>query len=766
MMKTHNKSLLALILLGLFGLSACGSDGKDGADGAPGTPGADGQDGQDGQPAGVVVSTIYQAGDVSFTIDPADNTLAGSNTFALKFQVSAKDQAGQEKPLSGLNQVAIYSVTAMSNATSDGPSVYWQNNAKAAGNGTSMYCTLDGTYSSRGTTGDACTLVEDPANPGTYTGTWEHDGSAPIMYADDDLSAPHRIMLRVYNLKDADGNSISGKVLSTPLDYIPATGETVDTTGKDTVADAACKQCHGESTTTGNIANIGAHGNYQSVKNCIACHNPATQPSAEDAAEGYVFDLPAMIHRIHGGEHLAALAQYGFKQAEEWAEIAYPSPLDNCTKCHSTDEGKTTWKDEPTRVSCGGCHSNINFATGEGHSDFNLAQADDAQCVACHGTGALSPMEAHKVGERAEYASLVNIDFTGASVAGDAGAKVLTVTADVMVNGALSSDLSVLGVTNTLMGNVDSKGEIHRWGSRPALTSGNFDAGTGKLTLTQSISDAQAMGTLYVGTEATFCVDKTGKAATCDEKADLAYGNPVASVHGRDVFSTAIGVTTQTKFFDLDTAAADDEGVPARFTVPERITVAESKCEACHTSLDITKGASHGVYTFDQCMDCHNNDYAGSYHPNAVYKDADGNAVSSGVTFTNRDLVTVTHRFHSGNFDVIEGIYKDAKGNVMGYPGVSNDCSACHKEGATFFAADGGLTSGKRAIAVTGGFISPVAESCRSCHTSDAALAHFQSNGATTTDAPDTTADLPVESCATCHAEGKSFGIDKFHTIK
>ena len=136
------------------------------------------------------------------------------------------------------------------------------------------------------------------------------------------------------------------------------------------------------------------------------------------------------------------------------------------------------------------------------------------------------------------------------------------------------------------------------------------------------------------------------------------------------------------------------------------------------------------------------------------------------MTFNNKDLFTVAHRFHSGNFGVVEGIFRDANGALFGYPSPETDCTACHKDGAKLFATDGGLTSGKRSIKVGSNYISPVAESCRTCHAhSDAAaVAHFVSNGATVEGVNATTSsNLPVESCATCHAEGKTYGIDKVH---
>ncbi|WP_052074722.1 OmcA/MtrC family decaheme c-type cytochrome [Shewanella mangrovi] len=708
-MKNHNMSLLALILSGMLALTACGDDGKDGADGVNGVDGTNGVDGQDGLNAGEVISTAYKAGDVSFTIDPAENTLAGSDAFVLKFSVTAANQVGDAKPLTGLDQVRVYSATAVTNTTDDGPSIYWQSNG-------SMYCTDTGM---RGDS-EACTLTEDPANPGTYTGTWEHDGAATIMSAEDDLGAPHRMMLRVYNLTDAEGNSISDKVLET-FTYLPSTGEMGVASGKDTVTDAACKQCHGESSETGKIANIHAHHNYESVENCIQCHNPGTQPSEEDAAAGYVFDLPAMIHRIHGGEHLAALAQYGFIQAEEWAEIKYPAPLYECTVCH---QGGDTWATEPTRAACTGCHSNIDFATGAGHSEFALAQTDDSQCAACHESGALSPIQAHKVGKQAEYADLLTVEYTAATVADDAvnvGMKTVTVTANVTFNGAplaAASDLSVLAQARTLMGNIDSNGEVHRWGTRPNLDSGTV-ATAGVLTLVQdNVDPTDAVGTIYVGGDAKYCVTKAGVAVGCDAS-DLAFTS-----------DDTIGANIATAFFSLDSSPV----VESRYVVDDTITVAQDKCNACHSDMNYVKRGHHGVHNFDQCMDCHNNNYPGAHNG-----------------FDNKDLATSVHYYHSND--------------TVPYPAPAGDCTACHKDGDALFQADGTLTSGRKAIEVTNGYISPVAESCHACHISEAAVAHFQSNGAYVVGDEATTSDLPVESCATCHAEGKSFGIDKYHKM-
>lgn len=410
----------------------------------------------------------------------------------------------------------------------------------------------------------------------------------------------------------------------------------------------------------------------------------------------------------------------------------------------------------------------MNFTTGENHSEFGLAQTDDTQCKACHGTGSLAPETVHSVGKRAEYASLFTVDFTGASVGPSAtlGMKTLTLTANVTMNGAPIPNGTSLATYNAttnptgmfvanglLLGNVATDGTVYAWRDvKPTAISVNLAQGTlsnGVLTFVKEIPDAQAVGTLYVGSEANVCI-KAGKVASCNATG-LEFGptNP-------------IGNTAPVKFYSLDSSTV----VKARMTDPARITVEEAKCNACHGTLDYIKGTRHGTYTFDQCMHCHNDTSGASGHPTVVYKGTDGSKViNPNVTFKNKDLFTVSHRFHSGNFDVIAGIFRDAEGKLVGYPSPETACSACHKDNTKLFANDGGLASAKRSVKVGNYYISPVAESCRSCHAhSDAAaVAHFRTNGAIVEADAVTDATLPIESCATCHAEGKTYGIDKVH---
>lgn len=575
-------------------------------------------------------------------------------------------------------------------------------------------------------------------------------------------NAVHRIFLRAYNVTDSAGVALSDKILSVPVDFIPATDE-LASSGKDTVSSAACEKCHGEA--DGHIANISAHHNYQGVKNCVTCHNPDQIPSDADLAAGLIFDFAPMIHRIHSGAENAANFDTSNNTAKEWSEIGFPSDLKECTTCHTTDQPSYN---TIYAQACVGCHMTVNFATGENHSEFALAQADDTQCSSCHGTGNLSPAVVHSVGKRAEYASLFKVDFTSATTVPSAtlGMKTLTLTANVTLNGAPIADGTSLKAYNAttnptamfvanglLIGNVATDGTVYSWRDvKPAAISLKLENGTlagGVLTIVKDIPDAQAVGTLYVGSEANFCA-KAGKVVSCNTT-NLEFGP-----------TSPIGNEAAVKFYSPDGSAV----TKARMTDPTRITVAETKCNACHGTLDYAKGSRHGAYTFDQCMHCHNDTTGASGHGATGYKGDDGKlVVNPEVTFNNKDLFTVAHRFHSGNFGVVEGIFRDAKGGLFGYPAVETDCAACHKDNAKLFATDGGLTSGKRSIKVGAYYISPVAESCRTCHAhSDAAaVAHFRSNGAVVEADAMTDPNLPVESCATCHAEGKTYGVDKVH---
>jgi len=768
-MKRYNRTLLAAAFMAALGVTACGSDGSDGVDGAAGAAGAAGPAGADGTPgaaAGSVATSVENAFDLNITLAPADIVVVGADPFTLTF--TAENTAGV--PFTGLEKVALYVTSQSANTTDTGAPMLWTNHTLANDFGSSMYCTLTGTAEARGgAVVDACTLVEDAANPGTYTGTWAHDGNAPVVLASGDVNDLARVFIRAYDVVMADGSGVSGKVLSTPLDFIPATGEPA-VSAKDAVSNAACIQCHspmaGYADTDMRIANIGAHGNYQKVENCVACHNPALAGGQDDEAVGFNANFNAMIHTIHAGHHIADALTGEAK--ERFGGIGFPAELNECTVCH--DNG-TQWNDNVYAEACVSCHVEVNLVTGENH--IGIVPSSDAACSGCHGAGSLSPMQAHNVGARASVSEGLTFDFTSAvaTVTADPLISTLTVVANVTLNGAAVEDGTVLGdyMTSTrrgfLIGNIDAKGTPIRGLGLSVLTD-TVSLSGGVITVAKDFDATRLVGPIYVTAEVQVCADGD-MIVKCTKDAD------------DNIEQLAVANSAPIKYFNLTDANAAE--VIARFDDPAQITVSEAKCNACHGNLTHVK-SSHGVTEFTQCMDCHNNSYPGSFHAEVFQQDgvdADGEptfAVIEGLEFANRDLATVAHRFHSGLFADEEGagIYLDADGELVNYPAVQTNCQACHKEtnaagdAMTLFSGTGALTSGRTAIEISGGeFISPVAEACRSCHAHSgaAALAHFTSNGATVKGGGISSADgVAIESCATCHAEGKTYGIDKVHS--
>jgi len=62
-----------------------------------------------------------------------------------------------------------------------------------------------------------------------------------------------------------------------------------------------------------------------------------------------------------------------------------PADVRRCEVCHDPKSGAaqaTAYLTKPTRVACGACHDDVNFATGANHAGG--PQISDNQCATCH----------------------------------------------------------------------------------------------------------------------------------------------------------------------------------------------------------------------------------------------------------------------------------------------------------------------------------------------------------------------------------------------
>ena len=99
-----------------------------------------------------------------------------------------------------------------------------------------------------------------------------------------------------------------------------------------------------------------------------------------------------MAHKIHMGSNLPSVQAgtpyriIGFGGAVlDWSTVVYPSDARRCESCHEQNRGAaqaSNYLTRPTRASCGSCHDDVNFASGEHHAGG--PQISDNQCATCH----------------------------------------------------------------------------------------------------------------------------------------------------------------------------------------------------------------------------------------------------------------------------------------------------------------------------------------------------------------------------------------------
>ncbi len=216
-----------------------------------------------------------------------------------------------------------------------------------------------------------------PVSPGggpyTFTFTFVDD----IALAPAEAGLTHRVGIEIYALP-------SGLRSVNPIfDFVPnqAGPSYTFATTRDIVTTEACNECHNPLGYTPSF-----HGSRRvETKHCALCHNPnnALAPqSADPGAPNVPIPFVKAIHGVHTGQDLLV-----FEDGEnhgDFTEVQIPQDIRNCNKCHKGPDGQN-WNTRPSIEACGSCHTDVNFATGEGHAPpLNLVQADNSLCAFCH----------------------------------------------------------------------------------------------------------------------------------------------------------------------------------------------------------------------------------------------------------------------------------------------------------------------------------------------------------------------------------------------
>ncbi|MBX3025008.1 OmcA/MtrC family decaheme c-type cytochrome [bacterium] len=572
---------------------------------------------------------------------------------------------------------------------------------------------------------------------------------AKVLPADADLNTTYSIGLQVD--RTYAGVSLSANPI---FDLVPAGGTPQI---REAVVTAQCNQCHNP---------LIAHGNRREVRLCTLCH---TQAATDE--KGTSIDLSVMVHKIHAGKDLPSVADgppgsryaiySSFARAYQvFAEkdedgrvtgVGFPRPLNDCANCHTGGATSHYATDRPAAAPCTSCHDDVNpsqVATAAGPPGTNHIQNrgfPDGDCQFCHLKDQTAEFDisvpgAHLIPEQSTQLQGLNIDIAGLASHGPGEKPVVSFKISNNAGEALR-DLSGLNrLAFTLAGPTREYtsvlGATAVGGGAGGMLSGPAADGSFQYTLPVAVP-ADASGTWSLGAEARRSVTLAAPEGATRSVNEAAV-NPVVT------FS-----------------------VGAQAPEVRRVVVEDAQCESCHG--EFSKGFSiHGNLRnqMQYCVLCHN--------PNAsdvARRRNDPAAVAAGDAVASIDFKYMIHKIHTGDelahtpyviygFGAPPANYTAIDFSDVRFPGDRRDCQTCHAAGTNLIPPFPGHALGTQlghldpatGQLIVDGRLGPITSACTSCHDSDAAMAHAE-----------TQTGSSGEACEVCHAEGRDVAVSAAH---
>ncbi len=545
--------------------------------------------------------------------------------------------------------------------------------------------------------------------------------------------------------------------LNPVFDWQPSTGATASIFHKQVVDTANCNRCHNK---------LALHGGGRvEMEYCVTCHNPGSS----DANSGNSVAFDVMIHKIHRGRNLPSVVAggsysiYGFRnRLHDYSALGYPQDIRNCANCHAgtaTDNGKVqltaqgdNWSEYASRAVCGSCHDDLDFAVHQG------GQSDDSGCISCHAVGGSAGSIADSHRDRiSETSAQLFAEILGVSNSGPGQQPIInfkvTNLADnsaydikndsAWVNGRLALRLSWQTQDYTNTGNGANNAS-----SLSVSVSSATDNGDGSFSVTSGSAIPDGSVAPFIAATGSGTAVLEGRAAIDVDADGGTESVPLINVH---------------KHFSIDEV---DATAKARRQVVEL-----DRCLACHQSL-VLHGANRSN-NLSSCVTCHN-----PRNTDRSVRAIAANPPTDGKTEESIDFKTMIHAIHAAGMRENPLQIVGFRGfsthrydtQAVHYPGELQDCKACHAEGGYELP----LAAGVLGTSVDTGtdlqsptddlVVSPMAAVCSSCHDSDLAAAHMQTNGASfSTPQSAIDAGSVLEQCVLCHGAGRVADVDKVH---
>lgn len=769
--KLVRASLIALLTAALAGCGGGGSDGVNGTSGNNSTtpvtsPGIQvgaltSSQWADLQMQGQITDvTINSPPEVTFTLtDTHGNAIVGlENNYATPAGAALPTQktvtATIAKLVSGTNgspsQWVNYNVVTINTAKAYDPAKPTASFSDLRApttdsNGTLTYLG-NGQYKYKFATD--ITAVQAYADAYTDSGDKKKADVGDVSYKP---TLPHRVVIQISGAARGTGTNTADNLqvapavnLANPLnlvyDFVPATGAQLSPQ-RDIASIESCNSCHSK---------LAFHGGGRvDTRYCTVCHTnqrkfgqsaaelTTTTVKYDDGSSEIVpswnkeprkfpngesmRDMTIMAHAIHAGEKLPVRAMptdatTGKNTTSDYIdEVKFPQPLTNCTTCHTGDANaahKTAegdnWKTKPSRMACGACHNDVDFATGANHAGLGGIRTDDSACSTCHTADAISKV------------SHVSVDKTGSEGRGGYPLNTAKDTPTLGFEAGFGPAIPLASATNPPAGVYKLGFEISSVtvASNKATVKYRILKDGSPVTLQNSgylIDGVDGTPSLYV----TYGQKKDGVAAVADWTASISatvkdcrdqvvakctQTGPDGSGYYSATLATALPADAKlvTGMLGINynglvqlNAPGYPDGIRLRepafaikaasSTDARRIIVSAEKCNSCHNQLGVEPSFHSGARNNPQGCSaggCHDQQKS-TGHVGANY------GYGGGWSLSTKNMV---HGIHGASMRKVPFNYEATAKNHnglgdIGYPGVLNNCEQCHVPGSYDFSA-------------------------------------------------------------------------------
>ncbi|GLP94798.1 OmcA/MtrC family decaheme c-type cytochrome [Paraferrimonas sedimenticola] len=813
-----NLSLATKAILGAgvlsMALTGCARDGKDGDQGKPGEPGGPGPVTVDIREASALQATIIQTeivdGRVSVEFDLVDGNgvaVSGLNELdsihTLGFGIAKLSELQtRTRPLpghpTGQDDASTYAkgfktqqwtsyinrmVDPVTPPNTDGFPENWDRHQ-----GPQIQASIDSSCQL-----DCVELVDDGIYRYTFSKALNEYDAIEGINTDYQPELVHRVTMEL----NVESGAPAVKLINTFYDFIPETGQAApaDETRNLVSLEESCIRCHSNDYDHAWAPKLVFHGGRRTnIENCVVCHTSYSG----DPETGETVDFGAMLHRIHKSKSF--IVGYGGR-GHDYSKVTFPAEYNACQACHIQGEdapAQANYFNFHRQEACLSCHEPSTdegmagwdgTAKGLFHDPERFPNAWEQGCSSCHADDnqSLGATQFHMATQsaRAQASDLFAIETRNASF------ERLSET-----EGTLTFEVKVSNPSDGSSYNTPVH-EIAQISKLPVRAMGNanydynFDVPPGdesnarsytarynsyvgdlvaelKKTESPRVTVSQGDDGFFVYQVANVAMQKaeqgnlTAHLEICAEKG----GTAVDCNAGEDVKLVTAKVLTSAITFATETAD----------TEVRRMVVDNAKCQSCHegqmnTSKDRGIHTDTGKDESSSCIACHDRSMlSGNFEDGSCascHNNSINNYHSSFVRPLNNslDYKVLAHSLHASKRTHTNDD-GEQESSAITYPEHYANCGSCHNPGQLTLTE---VAMQKAVVASQDGEVinvSPTTATCAACHEGhggDSFKSHAIGNGGVWGPEP----YVPgTESCAACHAEGKSHGVDIVHPVR